>query len=180
VRDSNTPGPRDPPPPVLVIVGALAADAQLEQAAVEALGERFGGVALQGRPVPFDKTRYYEAEMGPGLTRTFYGLGGLVAANSLVELKLTAWEVEQRYQRDGRRRVNLDIGTLDATRVILASFKSGPQKLYLGQGVWADLVLFFHDGAYGPLPWTFPDLRDDTHASFFRAARSTYKQLKRR
>lgn len=174
------PGPRDLPPPSLPVLGVLCPEPALGREAAEAFAEPFGGVSLWGEVAPFDQTGYYAAEMGEGLQRFYCACGELVPAEDLPRLKWRAWEVEQRSLAGVRRAVNLDPGLLDHTKVVLASFKAGPQKLHLGGGVWADLVLYYSHGAYGPLPWTFPDLRGGDHLGFFAAARRRYKELLRR
>jgi hypothetical protein len=129
--------------------------------------------------VAFDRTDYYEPEMGPGLTRVFASLGLLVAPTELVEIKHAAFAVEQRFEAGGRRRVNLDPGYLDGAKVVLASFKPGPYKLYLGRAVWADTVLYHAGGRFQPLPWTFPDLQAGPHVEFLSSCRARYRQLLR-
>lgn len=172
-------GPRAEPAAVLPILGVLAADEALGRSAADELGAQLGGVDQAGPVVPFDRTRYYEPEMGAELRRWYCSFNDLVPATALPRLKAAAWAVEQRMLHDGRRSVNLDPGVLDLHKVVLASFKAGPQKLYLGVGVWADIVLYFDSGAYVPLRWTFPDLRGPEHGPFFAAARQRYKALLR-
>ena len=172
-------GPRGEAAPVMVVVGAMAPDEELARAAVAELAAPLGGIGLEGRWAAFDQTGYYEPEMGPHLVRTYCACAGLVAAESLVDLKHRAWQVEQEHSTRGRRRVNLDPGVLDLGKLVLASFKPGPYKLYLGRGVWADLVLHYSDGAFRPLPWTFPDLREGRHQELFDSARRRYKELLR-
>lgn len=167
--------PREPPP-ALPIVGGLASDLERLEAAVEELAGGYGGLDLRGAPEPFDETRYYEPEMGGGLQRRFCSFRQLVAPERLPELKEAARLIELRFSDGGRRLVNLDPGVLDLTKVVLASFKPGPQKLHLGGGVWADIVLYYADGRFGPLPWTFPDLRGGAHEAFFAEARQRYKK----
>jgi len=171
-------GPRPPPEPSLVVVGAIAGDAALGREAAAAFAEPWGGVALWGEAAPFDPTGYYAPELGADLTRAF-GAAGLAPADALPELKARAWAVERDYARAGRRRVNLDPGLLDATKLVLASFKPGPQKLYLGDGVWADVVLYLDHGRLGPLPWTFADLREGPHVTWAGRARERLKALRR-
>ncbi len=172
--------PSQPPAPVLPILGVLGLDEGLTEEAIAAFAERHGPVCLRGPRVPFDGTDYYEPELGAGLTRQYLALSTLFAAEELATLKALATELEQRLvASDGRRRVNLDPGYVDATKVVLASYKVGPQKLHVGRGVWADLVLWYSHGRFQRLPWTFPDLQDDAHLPFFERARGHYKGLAR-
>jgi hypothetical protein len=172
-------GPRPDPEPGLVVLGLLSNQPELICQAAERLAEPWGGVDLWGEPQWFDHTPYYEKEMGSGLLRRFCCFAGLMAPEKLIALKQQAWEIEQQYIVDGNRQVNLDPGTLDATKVVLASFKPGPQKLYLGSGVWADMVSFYTNRAFRPLLWTFPDLREGPHLELFSRARRRYKELLR-
>ncbi len=143
------------------------------------LEERFGRVDHRGPAHPFAITAYYEDEMGPDLHRTIVSFEPLRPATVLVEAKLAAAAVEERLAEGGRRRVNIDIGYMDYFKVVLASFKEGPQKIYLGEGVYADPVLLFQDGAYKPLEWTFPDFKSGVYEGDFLAIRSAYKKARR-
>ncbi len=175
----HSPGPRSEPPPVLVVLGLLCADEERQQRAIAELSDTWGDCDLFSEPVDFDHTPYYEQEMGPGLRRWFCTFRELVPPERLPALKWRAWQLEQQLGEDGRRRINLDPGYLDSTKVVLASFKPGPQKLYLGESVWADMVLYYRDGALQPLLWTFPDLRESRHLQWFTRARARYKELLR-
>jgi hypothetical protein len=171
--------PRAEPAPVLPILGVLGADGQLAEQAIAAFSELHGEVALRGPVVPFDDTDYYEPELGSALTRQYLAFSALFAAEQLAELKEQATELEQRFAAAGRRRINLDPGYIDATKVVLASYKVGPQKLHVGRGVWADLVLWYSHGQFQRLPWTFPDLQSEAHLPLFERARGHYKGLAR-
>ena len=102
-RAPRPPGPRGAPPPSLVVAGLLAAEPDLAREVAERFGEGFGGLVLAGDPVPFDKTRYYESEMGEGLQRFYCAFGGLVAPERLPELKWAAWGLEQQYAEGEQR-----------------------------------------------------------------------------
>lgn len=173
-------GPKAAPPPSLVIAGVLSNDLNLAYKAVEQFGAEYGGVDLLGDPIPFDQTNYYEPEMGSNLVRFYCGFLKLTPTEQLPKIKLDAWKVEQSFFKNGCRSVNLDPGVLDHTKVILASFKEAPQKIHMGNAVWADPVLFFSNGVYEPLPWTFPDLRGAQHIQFFMDAKNHYKALLRK
>jgi hypothetical protein len=173
-------GPRGEPEPAQVVLGLLAGDPTAARRAAEAFAKDRRGVDLWMDPVPFHQSGYYEPEMGCGLVRAFCTCGELVGRDKLVQLKASAWDLEQELMHDGRRTVNLDPGLLDHTRLVLASFKPGPYKLYLGGGVWADTLLAFMDGGWRALPWTFADLADEPHLRFFSRCRLRYKQLLKR
>lgn len=92
--------------------------------------------------------------------------------------KLKLVEIEKRLSKSGKRRINLDPGYLDLHRVVLLSGKEGAQKIYLRNGVWADLVLLKDKGGYRDLPWTFPDLRNGRYNDFFMQVRAELKAEK--
>ncbi len=151
----------------------------LERSLFPPLEERFGRIDFRGEAHPFTVTDYYSGEMGPDLHRTIVSFEPLASAAGLVEAKLASARVEGLLAEGGNRRVNVDVGYLDFFKVVLASFKDGPQKIYLGEGVYADPVLMFHEGAFRPLVWTFPDFGAGTYGDDLAAVRALYKAAQR-
>ncbi len=146
---------------------------------VEATLEKtFGPVDLQSPILPFTFTGYYEAEMGTDLVRKFVAFSSLIPQEDLVEIKHQTNAMEKAFAslRSGKlcRRVNLDPGYLTAAQVVLASTKEYAHRIYLGQGIFADLHLKYEHGAYQPLPWTYPDYRTPEALAFFSEARRLY------
>ena len=154
-------------------------DFDLERLLFPLLEERFGRIDHRGEARPFGLTDYYEDEMGPDLHRTIVSFEPLRAATELVDAKLATAAIEERLSEGGNRRVNVDIGYLDFFKVVLASFKEGPQKIYLGSGVYADPILLYNDGAFEVLPWTFPDFRTGAYDPELAAIRRLYKAARR-
>ena len=59
--------------------------------------------------------------------------------------------------------------------------KYGGQKIYLGAGIYADLIARYEGGRYRPFAWTFPDFRDGRYDPELAALRQSYKvQLRAR
>ncbi len=143
------------------------------------LEERFGIIDHRGEAHPFDGTDYYEDEMGPGLERRIISFEPLRDATDIVQAKLDTAAIEEDLAAEGGRRVNIDPGYMDYYKIVLASFKEGPQKIYLGRGVYADPILLYFEGEFGPLPWTFPDFKSGLYRDDFRAIRAVYKQARR-
>jgi len=165
---------------VKLVAAVLAGrDFDLERLLFPMLEERFGRMDHRGSIHPFDGTDYYEDEMGPSLGRLIVSFEPLCEATDIVQVKLDTAAMEEDLAGDGGRRVNIDPGYMDYYKIILASFKEGPQKIYLGRGVYADPVLMFFDGEFGPLPWTFPDFKSGLYREDFRAIRALYKKARR-
>ncbi len=128
----------------------------------------------------FDRTKYYVTEMGWPLHRRFISFENLVLPDQLVELKLKTNSIEHQYLFDGKRRINIDPGYLSAERLILATGKNYVHRVYLSQGIYAELTLLFHKGGFRPLEWTYPDYADPETIGFFNDIRKRYmKQLRR-
>ncbi|MED5483433.1 MAG: DUF4416 family protein [SAR324 cluster bacterium] len=158
-----------------LIIGALYADPHwLEQTKMQMRGQNWI-IQQQSVEFPFDKTDYYAREMGPELKHCFLSIEGLQSLESAVDWKLKTMEIETRLSLDGKRRINLDPGYLDFHRVVLLSGKEGPQKIYLRDGIWADLVLLKDKGEFRELAWTFADLKEGCYNDFLMQVRAEYK-----
>ena len=132
-------------------------------------------IELESEIYKFDSTDYYQEEMGSGLYRIFLSLKGLYPVEQSVSLKNETNSWENEWKEAGKRTLNLDPGYLDLHKVVLLSGKEGPQKIYLGGGIWADLNLIRKAGRFEALPWTFQDLRESRYHSFFERVRENLK-----
>ncbi|WP_031385595.1 DUF4416 family protein [Desulfonatronum thiodismutans] len=134
-----------------------------------------GPLESVGEPLPFTATTYYQEEFGAPLERRLLGFAQVVPQDRLREIKLWAHELEQRHVRDGNRLFNLDPGLLTQERFVLATGKNFTHRVYLGQGVFADLTLIFQGGQWRSLPWTFRDYADPALQAQLTALRHGYR-----
>ena len=160
--------------PVKLLVAILWARSEPLSAAIEYLESNWGEIDFSGDDHPFDVTGYYETEMGNDLHRRIVSFLNPVSPDCLISAKHKCNEVEDILADERGRRVNLDIGYLDHNKIVLASFKGAGQKIYLGDGVWADLVGRYRQGRYAPFEWTFPDFRDGRYDAELRQIRQIY------
>jgi hypothetical protein len=168
------------PLPVKLIIAALYSDEHLLNAARGRLIQQFGPIDFTSPPFPFALTDYYVPEMGAPIMRLFYGFEKLFSAGDLARIKLTTNAVESELSLNGQRRVNLDPGYLDPDKLVLASAKYNGQKIYLADGIWADLTLHYEKGHFTAYPWSFADFRSGEYEKTFLRLREIYKaQLKR-
>jgi hypothetical protein len=123
----------------------------------------------------FDRTRYYEKEMGWPLHRRFVSFRDLIRPEELVDKKLIAMDLENKYTRNGRRQINIDPGYISLERLILATGKNYTHRIYLSKGIYADLTLTFNRGSFKSLEWTYRDYSDPVTIGFFNEQREKYK-----
>jgi len=165
------------PEPVLMVLGLLHEPHFPLADLRDQLHKRFGDWDEATAPLPFLWTDYYRPEMGAELQRRFLAMTELIEPGRLTEVKLATNEVEESWLNDkGGRRVNLDTGILSLHNFILATGKNYSHRVYLGQGIFADLPLMWTRGGWLELPWTFPDYRDRRIQDVLTGFRETYRR----
>ncbi|MDM7997875.1 MAG: DUF4416 family protein [Acidobacteriota bacterium] len=167
--------------PVKLFVAVLWAAPDSLRRAMEMLCTHWGEIDFEGADYPFDSTDYYLPEMGFGLKRRLISFLKPVPADCLISAKHICNDIEDQLSGEKGRSVNLDVGYLDHNKIVLASFKGAGQKIYLKDGVWADMVARYREGRFCPFEWTFPDFRDGRYDREFIHIRQVYlKQLRGR
>lgn len=141
--------------------------------------ESFGPVGLVSPDYSFHYTKYYEREMGQGLVKRFLVFERLVDASCLPDVKHFTNKLEMQLAKEGcfpeARPLNLDPGLLQLGKFCLATTKDKDHRIYLRDGIFAEVTLRFEDGAYHPWPWTYADYREPAVLEFLKEARSYYK-----
>jgi hypothetical protein len=160
--------------PVKLFVAVLWADAAALAEACARMRSRWGDIDFTGPDHTFDVTDYYVGEMGPILQRRLVSFAPLIGPDVLPDAKLACNNIEEALASAGKRRVNLDVGYLDHNKLVLASAKAAGQKIYLGHGIYADLIGRYADGRYQPFPWTFPDFKDGRYEAALSEMRKRY------
>ena len=131
----------------------------------------------------FEQTRYYEASMGPGLRKVFFAFADVADPAGLTEWKLASGEWESEYAATGShpepRPLNLDPGYLTLGKLVLASTKDYAHRIYLRQGIFAEITLYWRHGQWVYHEWTFADYRQAAYHEFFSQCRDyLHKQLR--
>lgn len=167
------------PSPALLIVAAFSRYAEALDWARETVAARWTPIALESPRFDFKETDYYDPTMGPGLKKTFFAGRELIDPARLPELKLTANAWEQEYAqfagRPEQRPLNLDPGYLTLAKLVLASTKDHAHRIYLADGIYAEVTLYYQDQRWQHRPWTFPDYRRDDYQQFFTHCRQRLK-----
>jgi hypothetical protein len=167
------------PLPVKLIASVFAASGELLEEAKVRLSQEFGPIDYESGLLPFDHTTYYAAEFGENLKRRFVAFGKLVHPGKLAEIKLRTNALEMEWAVEGKRQVNIDPGYVSHSKLVLATTKNHAHRIYLGQGIYAEVTLHFRDGTFCAWPWTYPDYASPPLIAIFNQIRGLYvKQLR--
>ena len=72
------------------------------------------------------------------------------------------------------RPINIDPGYVSMTKLVLASTKNREHRIYLRDGIYAEVTLAFRDQDWQPMPWTYADYQRRDVRDFLKLARSRF------
>ena len=165
---------------VKLLVGLLTAHLTLLDTVREKLEGEWGPVDEVSELMDFNYTRYYEKEMGNNLKRQFMSFANLADPGCLPEAKLFTNALEKELSVKEQRRVNIDPGYLTPAKLILATTKDYSHRLYLGRGIYGEIILVYSCGSFKPLPWTYPDYRSEDYSKYFSRVREVCRDQMRK
>jgi hypothetical protein len=165
----------NPTPPVKLFVGMITGRPTLFDEVRRMLITQFGPVDLESPVYPWTHTTYYEKELGPDLKRQFLFFKQPVSPDALPEIKRFTNDLEQQWVRataEGNlRQINLDPGYLAPSKIVLATTKDYAHRIYLRDGIYAEVTLVYQGKSFIPLPHTYPDFRSEEYIALFNEAR---------
>lgn len=171
------------PQPVMLFVGMLSGEIRLLDQVGETLEQAFGPVADQSPDTAWNFTDYYRQELGERIFRRFLFFQDLISPDRLAKIKVRTNGIEENHARSGQegllRRINLDPGYLDASKVVLASTKDYSHRIYLGRGIYAETTLTFSRGGFVSLDHTYPDYRSEEVMEIFHRMRNVLMQRRK-
>ena len=110
-----------------------------------------------------------------GLKKQFLAAERLIDPALLAAIKRQTNEWEAEYAALDRhpepRPLNLDPGYITAAKLVLASTKDHAHRIYLQDGIYAEVTLAYRHRAWQPLEWTYPDYRRADFQEFFTRCR---------
>jgi hypothetical protein len=169
-----------PPLPVLLVVAAFSRHEEALLWARDRLAHDFGPVGLVSPPFLFNQTAYYQPSMGADLRKQFLVFHDLVPPDCLPAAKHRSNAREAELAAAGlypeERPVNLDPGILSLGKFQLATTKDQAHRIYLTDGIFAEVTLRFQAGAWEPWPWTYADYREEAVRNFLAQARDYYRE----
>ena len=144
----------------------------LLQWSINELAKLWGSPEILSEPVRFDKTDYYR-EIHPDLSRAFACFPGLVNASGLADWKHEAIHIEAM-SRQPVRAVNIDPGYVDGARLVLASTKDHAHRIYLRDGIFAEVTMRYRFRKWASFDYTFPDFASGVYDEFLCSVRKMW------
>ncbi|NQT06769.1 MAG: DUF4416 family protein [Candidatus Omnitrophica bacterium] len=141
---------------------------------------RLGPVDFESDLLNFDRTDYYRDEMGKDLKRKFLTFRRLRRADGIHRLKLLSNSLERRSSASGKRIINIDPGYITPAKLILLTTKDFAHRIYIKDGIYAEVTLSYKDKSYRSYEWTYPDYNNEYTIDFFNQARSSYLETIKR
>jgi len=163
-----------PPKSAKLVAGIILKEKWLFEPLLDDLAMKFGPVDIISSWFEFDYTSYYEAEMGSPLLRRMIAFNILIKQKDLAEIKNATNDIELKYSKKGKRAANIDPGYMLCERFVLATGKNYTHRIYIGNGIYADLTLIYQKNGFKKLPWTYPDYADDNMLAYLKNVRDKY------
>ena len=165
---------------VKLIIGVISGFNKLFDNVEDDLISRFGSIDYERGLIQFTFTDYYKYEMGSGLLRKFFSFERLIQPDDIADIKRTTNELEGGYSASNKfsvkRPINIDPGYLELSKLVLASTKDFSHRIYLRNGIYAEVTLLYKKGDFCSLEWTYPDYKTKEYICFFQKVRAIYEQ----
>ena len=161
------------PDKVKLIVSLISKDTAIFPQARKLLENKYGTITFESRTLDFNHTEYYEKEMGANLKRIFYAFDGLFSPKNLYEAKVVSNSLEERFSANGKRTVNIDPGYISLSKLVLFSTKDFTHRIYLGDGIYGEITLYYKNNTFNAWPWTYPDYKTPEYIEMFNKIRAT-------
>lgn len=116
---------------------------------------------------------YYAKQMGADvkqLIRFFCNSLNPLERDYLSVFKTRALSLE-RSNHQPFRLLNIDPGFVAQEQMVLSSHKPFTHRIYLKDGIYAELEYLFRHQHWIELPWTYPDYKEDEKKLYFMGVR---------
>jgi hypothetical protein len=137
---------------------------------LERLRDLWGCGLGEPKEVPFDAAAYYRDQMGDGVRKWMVAALEPQCPGGLVDWKVQGgiWEREfsSTISSEEARPLNLDPGYVSQGKLVLATVKDRDHRIYLRDGIFAEVTLRYLRSGWADNRWTYLDYRRDETKAF--------------
>ncbi|MBN2654834.1 MAG: DUF4416 family protein [Nitrospirae bacterium] len=159
------------PNPVLLFTGILYSSEESCNKAINELEACFGDIMAQSPVYKWEHTDYYKDELGDNIKRKFIIFRHPIDPSLLSDAKIKTNTLEQELSVNSKRTVNIDPGYITPAKIVLASTKDYSHRIYLKDGIYAEVTLIYTKGRLTPHTYTYRDFKNPDIITFFTASR---------
>ncbi len=169
--------------PVLLVVAVTSRNlAAFDWSAARAEGI-WGPIAKRSPLFDFTETEYYEKSMGQDLKKQFLAFEKLIDPAAIADTKQVSNDWEAQYARENSfpepRPVNIDPGYISEAKLVLVTTKDRDHRIYLRDGIFAEVTLHFRGRGWTHARWTYPDYQRADFQDFFTECRTWLRERHR-
>lgn len=161
--------------PVVRFCAVITRHESARQWALDRLSQHWGDLAVVSAPIPFEAGGYYTPTMGSDLIKTLVALEGFLDPADLSDWKRQTNAWEEAYATESPhpevRPLNLDPGYTTQAKLVLATTKDRDHRIYLKDGIFAEVTLTYVGKRWQHHRWSYPTYRSDEVAEFATACR---------
>ncbi|MCF7885066.1 MAG: DUF4416 family protein [Candidatus Marinimicrobia bacterium] len=142
---------------------------------------KFGEPLGIGKEYDFSSfTNYYEKEFGTELKKRMLVFDQPQSLQDFHKTKIWSnhLETEISEHRDSRD-VNIDPGYLGLSKLVLFSTKNYSHRIYINDGIFAEVTLIYEYSEFKTQSWTYPDYADQKNIAFLSNMRQNIKRKAR-
>ena len=165
-----------PVEPVVRFCAVISRQPEVRRWAIDHLVARWGAASIRSDVLPFEAGGFYDDQMGRGLGKVLVAFDQLADPGGLADWKHATYAIEAscrfEQQFDAPRPLNLDPGYITQAKLVLATIKDRDHRLYLRDGMFAEVTLNYVGKRWIHHRWTYPDYRTPAVAEFAMRCRN--------
>ena len=168
------------PKPVLLFAAITSRYETAIEWSIERATADWGRVALQSSVFDFTETSFYNDSMGQDLKKQLFAFEPLIAPDALPQQKVRSNQWEDEFNNGSeypeKRPLNIDPGYVTEAKLVLATTKDRDHRIYLSDGILAEITLHFQSGKWQKSRWTYPDYQREDFQDFLTKCREYLRQ----
>ncbi len=166
--------------PVLLIAAVTSRYEEALSWTATQTAEKWGKPILESPIFDFTETSFYTESMGTELKKQFLAFETLIDPETIAPTKIQSNDWEQQYAEHNDhsevRPLNIDPGYISEAKLVLVTTKDRDHRLYLQQGIFAEVTLYFRSGDWKSSRWTYPDYQREDFQAFFTKCRNYLRE----
>jgi hypothetical protein len=147
---------------------------------IERIAQSWGAAHVASAEIPFEAGGFYTSTMGKDLQKRLVAFGDFVDPAGLADWKheTNDWEAEcaAAFSFADPRPLNLDPGYVTQAKLVLATTKDRDHRIYLRDGMFAEVTLTYVGKSWSHHRWSYPSYRTEEVAKFAADCRRRLRQ----